>query len=149
MLLSLSKLGDESIKRLEYFDLLTNLFYFKAIYDPKGTEFIVFSQCPFDSLQNCITDKTEFEALENHVHLIEHVTKEEFNKLAPIAKNLGQALLNALKFNYPNKSFVVYVTIDLHDSLIIRFHQKWEGEEPYYPADFNSSAILKIIMLEA
>ena len=41
-------------------------------------------------------------------------------------------MLNALVYSYPTKSFYVYVTIELHDSFIIRFHQKWDGEEPYY-----------------
>ena len=49
------------------------------------------------------------------------------------------ALLSSLKSYYPQKSFVVYVSINLHDSFIIRFHQKWDDEEPYYyPADFTS-----------
>jgi len=30
---------------------------------------------------------------------------------------------------------VVFVTVRMYDSLIIRFHQKWDGELPYYDPD--------------
>ena len=95
-----------------------------------------------------INDKTEFEATENHVHILDRIKINEFNELFPIAEKLGQALLNALKYNYPEKRFVVFATIDLNDSFIIRFHQQWSGEVYYYnTADFTSSNS-KVLMFD-
>jgi hypothetical protein len=126
------------MKRLDYFSLIAGLFHFKNISDEKGNEFVFFTHVSNEPINN-VNDRTEFEALENHVHLLDRVKKEEFSKLFPIAEKLGNALLNALKFNYPSKNFIVFVTIDLHDAFIIRFHQKWDGEPPYYnPSDFIS-----------
>ena len=69
---------------------------------------------------------------------MDKITKKEFKSLIPISKQLGNTLLNCLKCKYPDKQFVVFVSIHLRDSMIVRFHQKWEGEEPYYrPSDFN------------
>jgi hypothetical protein len=126
------------MKRLDYFSLIAGLFHFKNILDEKGNEYVFFTHRRNEPINN-VYDRTEFEAQENHIHLLDRVKKEEFSKLFPIAEKLGNALLNALKFNYPSKNFIVFITIDLYDSFIIRFHQKWEGENPYYnPADFNS-----------
>ena len=124
------------MKRIEYFELIANLFVFKTIFDEKGNEYVLFSVSEYDSIQN-IEDKTAFEALENHIHLLERIKKQEFESLIPVAKILGQTLANSLKTQFPNKKFYVYVSLRLNDSMIIRFHQKWENEEPYCnPADF-------------
>ncbi len=125
------------MRRIEYFELLSNLYDFKSIFDKKGTEYVLFSN-GINAIEN-VWDKTGFEALENHVHLLDNVKADEFNRLIPVAQNLGQSLLYNLKSNYPSKHFMVYVTIHLHDSMIIRFHQKWDNEAPYCnPDDFNS-----------
>jgi hypothetical protein len=127
------------LKRIEYFALITGLFKFKTITDEQGNEIVLFAQSNYDFVEN-IKDRTEFEAYENHVHLIDNIRKNEFNKLVPIARDLGQTLLNCLKFQYPNKQFIVFVSLHLNDSMIIRFHQKWENEEPYCnPSEFTSS----------
>jgi len=136
------------MKRIDYYEMISKLFEFKTIRDENGTEYVLFSYC-LDSMDIpdktvCINsanipDKTAFEALENHTHLLDNLTKEEFERLIPVAQNLGKSLLNNLICNFPEKHFIVYVSIQVHDSMIIRFHQKWENEPPYYnPADFNS-----------
>lgn len=126
------------MKRVEYFQQITDLFRFKTITDEEKREFVLFSQCNCDSVEN-VQDKTEFEAYENHIHLINYLKKEEFYYLIPIAKTLGQAVLDCLSWNYPEKKFMVYVSLHMYDSMIIRFHQKWENEQPYCnPQDFNS-----------
>jgi len=123
--------------RIDYYEMISKLFEFKIITDENGTEYVLFSYC-MNSITN-ITDKTAFEALENHTHLLYNLTKEEFDRLIPVAQNLGKSLLNNLICNFPERHFTVYVTIQVNDSMIIRFHQKWENEPPYYnPADFNS-----------
>lgn len=126
------------MKRIEYFELLSNLFDFKTIADENSNEYVVFNNSQFNSIQN-IKDKTEFESSENHIHLLSNIKNDEFDMLIPIAQNLGKALLNNLKIQYPQKRFIVYVSIHLHDSMVIRFHQKWENEEPYcYPSEFKN-----------
>ena len=126
------------MKRIEYFERLGQSFNFKTILDEKGNEYVVLASTPLDSVQR-IEDKTAFEAVENHVHLLDHLKKQEFEDLIPIAKTLCQTLANTLSKQYPNKKFLVYSSLTLKDSFILRFHQKWENEEPYYdPADFNT-----------
>ena len=70
------------MKRIEYFELIANLFSFKAEKDEHGNEYVIFSQSDDRPIRN-IKDKTEFEALENHVHLLENVKKDEFEQLTP------------------------------------------------------------------
>lgn len=48
--------------------------------------------------------------------------------------HLRQTNMMWLSFSFPDKHFVVFVTIT--DSMIIRFHQKWENE-PYYYSNEN------------
>lgn len=61
-------------------------------------------------------------------------------ELVSLANKLGNMLFNALKYSFPNKYFYVYITIALHGSFIVRFHQKWENEIPYYNVkDFDES----------
>lgn len=125
------------MKRIEYFELLINLFKFRTIFDEANNEFVVFEKSHYKNVSN-ITDKTEFEAFENHIHLLDNVKKNEFEKLTTLAKVLGESLLCNLKFQYPQKKFIVYVSIRMYDSMIIRFHQKWKNEQPYCnPSEFT------------
>lgn len=124
------------MKRFDFLQLIVGLFSFKTIEDDCGNEYVVFSDSTITSevLEN-ISDKTEFEALENHVHLLDKITKKEFENADEVSDILGKSLLNCLRAKYPDKHFFVYVSVDLKDSMIIRFHQEWENEEPYYNAD--------------
>ncbi len=136
------------MKRIEYYEQIVELFKFKTILDKQGTEFVVFAQSSYDSVRN-VKDKTEFEAFENHVHLVDNLKKGEFDRFVPIAEVLGQTLLKCLKWHYPNKHFMVYVSLHLNDSVIIRFHQKWEDEEPYCNVDDFKSKKEKVFVFEA
>ena len=93
------------MKRIEYFKLIADLFVFKTISDEKGNEYVLLSTNEYNSIEN-IEDKTAFEAIENHVHLLDRIKKEEFESLIPIAKNLGQALTSNLKIQFPTKKFM-------------------------------------------
>lgn len=135
-------------KRIEYLELIASLFTYKTIVDEAGNEYILFSGNPLDHVNN-ILDRTEFEAFQNHVHLIFDIKKSELNALVRIADSLGQALLYNLKSCYPEKHFMVFVTSHLHDSLIIRFHQKWENEEPFCNVDDFASSEEKVFLYEA
>ena len=122
--------------RIEYLKIIASLFNYKTVIDNQNNEFVLLKSSPINKIQD-VTDKTEFEANENHVHLVNHVRKNELFQIINIADNLGNAVLSSLKYYYPNKHFMVYVTVRLYDSLIVRFHQKWSNEEPYYnPSDF-------------
>ena len=63
------------MKRIEYFERLGQAFNFKTILDEKGNEYVVLASTPLDSVQR-IEDKTAFEAVENHVHLLDHLKKQ-------------------------------------------------------------------------
>ncbi len=121
------------MKRFDFLQSIVRLFSFKTIADDCGNEYVLFDDSVItkSDLIN-ISDRTEFEALENHVHLLEKITKKEFEDSEEVLNFLGKSLLNCLRQTYPDKHFFVYVSIDLKDSMIVRFHQKWENEMPYY-----------------
>ena len=77
-------------------------------------------------------DRTAFEALENHVHLTDKINNRNFKSLCQQGKLLGELMIAKLKYDFPDKHFYVYVTIRKGETMIIRFHQDWEGESPYY-----------------
>jgi len=138
--------------RLKHFQALAGLFAFKTLKDGKGNELVVYRDSAIEDLTGFsdyadINDKTAFEALENHVHLLYGIKRKEFKPLIAIGNDLGKALLASLKFDFPYKKFVVYVTIDTGEDFIIRFHQKWEGETPYMnPEDLKKQQTTKVIM---
>ena len=79
-----------------------------------------------------VKDKTAYEDVNNHVHLLDDISDEEFSKLAVDAPILCRLIYNNIKAQYPQKKLAVYVTV-------IRFHQVWPGEPLYYnPEDFSS-----------
>lgn len=121
---------------------------FKIITDENGTEYVVFERSTLNSITG-IQDKTEFEALENHLHILDNISFKEFKKLLPIAESLGNLLLCCLKQRFPHKDFVVFVSMGVHDSLIIRFHQKWENEVPYYDPNDFTGAKEKVLRFES
>ena len=124
------------MKRFDFLQSITGLFSFKTISDGCGNEYVVYSDSVITTADlKGISDRTEFEALENHVHLLEKVTKKEFENADEVSNALGKSLLSCLSAKYPDKHFFVYVSVDLKDSMIVRFHQEWKNEKPYYNAD--------------
>ena len=135
------------MNRFEFLESIAGLFSFKTVEDGCGNEYVVFGDNTMTkSDMPYISDRTEFEALENHVHLLDKITKKEFENAEEISDILGKSLLNCLRAKYPDKHFFVYVSVDLKDSMIIRFHQEWKNEEPYYNAedDFGKNTKLFI-----
>ena len=126
------------MKRIEYYNKIASLSEFKKIHDECGNEYVLFKNSCMDSIHG-ITDKTEFEAVENHIHLLDKIKSEEFEDLIKIAPSICCLLLNSLQCAFPDKHFVVYVTVHLHDSMTIRFHQKWENEDYYIDPGFSTS----------
>ena len=134
-------------KRIKYLEDVATLFAFKTVVDESQNEYVLFQKNPFEHVNN-VPDRTEFEASQNHVHLLDDVTQEEFHALIPIANCLGSALLCSLKSRYPNKHFMVFASIGLHDSFVLRFHQKWENEEPFCNIDEFTSPTEKVFLYE-
>ena len=113
--------------RIEWLERLTEAYRFKEVASEDGYTYILRESYEQEKVGK-IEDKTAFEAVENHVHLLDRVKLKEYKKLEKIAPTL----LASLKYQYPSRSFSAYVTITLHDSMILRFHQNWDGEPPYY-----------------
>lgn len=131
------------VELLKYF---TSVFNFKTVTDKNGNEYVICADSNITEIDFEIDDKTQFEAFENHIHLIDNIKKSDFDELIKIGRILGETQLNVLKSKYPDKEFCVFVTVDVGESMIIRFHQVWENEPVYYnPDDFNSDKT-KILM---
>ncbi len=126
---------------------ISDLFSFRIIKDEFDYEYVVFENSSIDEIHN-VLDKTEFEALENHVHLCDHIKMKDMEQLTITGNRLGTALLYTLKAAYPQKEFVVYVSISIKDSMIIRFHQKWKDECYYYDSN-QEGANEKILKFES
>ena len=136
------------MNRIKQLQAITELFAFKTIHDETGSEYVVFRNSVHEDAQG-VGDKTAFEALENHVHLLERVKQKEMPALTQIGTHLANALLASLKRSYPAKNFYVYVTISLGNSFIVRFHQQWRGEAPYLDPDaFREADQEKLILLK-
>lgn len=132
--------------KLDLLKEISNIFSFKTISDKNGNEYVLYANSSIENAYFDIGDKTQFESVENHVHLSDNIKKKDFDKAIEIGKVLGETQLDMLKAKYPDKEFCVFVTVDIGESMIIRFHQVWKNEPVYYnPDDFNSGKT-KILM---
>lgn len=118
-------------EHLVILDSCLDLFEFKSISDKKGNEYVFYksSEINPDDLY-AVDDKTAFEAFQNHVHIFENIRTRQKTDAIKFAKKLGSLLIKLLSLNFPDKHFVVFVTVN--DSVTIRFHQKWHGEPWYF-----------------
>ena len=135
------------MKRTDFFKKIIDLFCFKILKDKDNNEYVVFSNSPIDELGK-VEDKTEFEAIENHVHILDNIKENEFDELLLIANDLGHIFHQVLKNNFPDKFFYVYISLTLYDSMIIRFHQKWGGEVPYYNLQISDDKDERILLFK-
>ncbi len=119
-------------EHLNLAESLLSLLEFKTIADECGNEFVVYKSSNITEIKD-IEDKTAFEALENHVHIFDNITKCQKESAVYFSKKLGKILLDNLSYKFPQKHFVVFVTVNT--SVIIRFHQKWNDEPWYYMID--------------
>lgn len=132
--------------KVELLKYLSEMFDFKTVTDENGNEYVIYAHSGITEIGSEVEDKTQFEAVENHIHLIDNVKKSDFEQLVEIGRVLGETQLNALKAKYPDKEFCVFVSVNVRDSMIIRFHQVWENEFVYYnPDDFNSDKIKVLV----
>lgn len=126
------------MKHIDYLKKIVGLFEFRVISDKRGNEFVLLADNMISNV-DFVEDKTAFEASENHVHIINNIKKDDMESLVSIGKILGETLTNILKVSFPEKEFMVFVSLRLNDSMIIRFHQRWQNELPYCnPEEFRS-----------
>lgn len=101
--------------------------------DPSGAEFVLLDTG--DDLlppSRAVEDRTGYEAVLNHVHLFSGpFPPEELAEVQPRALAAAQDLRHALEQTFPDKRFAVLLTLNPEDG-ILRFHQLWPGEVPYY-----------------
>ena len=106
---------------------------FYTVKDNSGNElvFLSFGNEHLESLGG-ITDKTQCEAVENHVHLFEKISSKEKDSVIKFGTAIANNLLRALQCAFPDKKFIVYLSVNETDSTIVRFHQIWDNEQIYY-----------------
>ena len=129
---------------IELQDILFPKFY--TVKDSENNEYIFLKTggSEINSL-NKVADKTQLEAYENHFHICGKVKKIVQQIAFTSAKLITNNLIQQLKLKFPNKKFYVYLDCDFRDHIIIRFHQIWKDEEPYYDIkDFPNIEVYKI-----
>lgn len=134
------------MRKFELLRAFSEMFDFKTVTDENGNEYVIYANSVLSEIGSELKDKTQFEAVENHIHLIDNVKKYDFDELIEIGKVLGETQLSVLKSKYPDKEFCVFVTVDIGESMIIRFHQVWENEPVYYNSDDFNSEKTRVLM---
>jgi len=81
---------------------------------------------------NRTLDKTQYEALENHFHLFNKIDIKDKNDVIKIGSIISQNLIISLENHFPKKKFIVYLQVNVKESTVIRFHQQWNDEPPYF-----------------
>lgn len=85
----------------------------------------------YESYKNSEVEKAKIEAMENHVHLCGGVKNRFRNNIKKISVSIAKNLLKCLKYEFPDKKFVVFLELNYKDSVIVRFHQIREKGELY------------------
>lgn len=82
----------------------------------------------------CIASgRTAFESFTNHFHLYKGKIKaSEYQTLKSLSISVGHNLYEKLLKNYPDREFRLYVEINSHEGIALRFHQVWPDESPVY-----------------
>lgn len=106
---------------------------FYTIKDLENNEY-VFLKTEDDEIKilNSVKDKTQLEAYENHVHLFGKLKKKHQKDALKVSQLITENLVKELNLRFPNKKFLVYLDCDFEEHTIIRFHQIWKNEIPYY-----------------
>ena len=106
---------------------------FYTIKDSENNEYVFLKTEDNEiKLLKSVTDKTQLEAYENHIHLFGKVKKKYQKDAVKVAQLITNNLVKVLGMRFPNKQFIVYLDCDFEDHIIIRFHQIWKNEPPYY-----------------
>ena len=84
---------------MERMDLLTNLsqlFDYKTVSDLEGNELVLLRSSTINIIDFQVADKTEFEAIENHVHIIDRIKRKEIPALVKVSNIIGLSSSNNL-----------------------------------------------------
>ena len=122
---------NKSLNRLLPLAGFASLLDTEIVTDKSGRDFVLLSGAYID-LDYDVQDKTEFEAVNNHVHILDKLSPTELDGLKEMAPALCRCIQYTLQAKYPGRQFYVYATASVHDSFILRFHQSWDDEPPYY-----------------
>lgn len=121
------------------FRTLSQLLHYHVLTDAAGNELLCLCDDHRKTIPLSVEDKTAYEAVNNHEHLLDDISDEAFSELVADAPVLCRLIYCNIKMKYPHRKLAVYVAVSRHDSLTVRFHQVWMGELPYYnPEDFSS-----------
>ena len=121
------------------FRTFSQLLHYQVLTDAAGNELLCLCDDHRKTIPLSVEDKTAYEAVNNHEHLLDDISDEAFSELVADAPVLCRLIYCNIKMQYPQRKLAVYVAVSRHDSLTIRFHQVWTGEPPYYdPEDFSS-----------
>ena len=87
-------------------------------------------------LSKPVEKKVGYEALANHFHLyVGKIRKKDYAFIKNTSINIANFLLYALNSHFPEKKFIVFTEINFNEGIVIRFHQQWDDEKPYYTED--------------
>ena len=121
------------------FRTFSQLLHYQVLTDAAGNELLCLCDDHRKTIPLSVEDKTAYEAVNNHEHLLDDISDEAFSELVADAPVLCRLIYCNIKMQYPQRKLAVYVAVSRHDSLTVRFHQVWTGELPYYdPEDFSS-----------
>lgn len=115
------------------------LLHVHVITDVTGSELLCLCDDRRTTISLSLKDKTAYEAVNNHEHLLDDLSDDEFAVLITDAPVLCRLVYSNIKMQYPQRKLAVYVTVSRYDSLAVRFHQVWAKESLYYNSeDFSS-----------
>ena len=115
------------------------LFSFKEIPDVSGNTHILWAHLSFHEGQPLnirAGEYVDFEALQNHEHLLDDLTDAQFHLMISIVDDLCRALRDVLAVRYPERDFHVWGLVQNGGTVIVRFYQNWQGEE-YWSDDMQ------------
>lgn len=135
-------------------ELIKNLiiiFNYKTLCDKNGEMFVLPFECGINDISEYEFDdfekKTAFEALQTHIHLMEHLSLREFFYCQKISPIIGKTVLKNLKTRFPDKHFFVFLEMKWRGSFIIRFHQEWEKDFTYYDLNNTKAKGFRLVWL--
>lgn len=131
----------ESREKTAIWQNAARLFSFREVPDESGGMHVLWAHLPFDENHPLTVrsgEYVEFEALENHEHLMDDLTEEQFRMMIPVVDDLCRALRDVLCVRYPDRIFHVWGLVQKGGTVIVRFYQHRENEEEYWTDDMQT-----------
>ena len=116
--------------------------------DINGIDHVLFSnEVNLNDLNHIehFSNSVQFDSYENHIHILYRIPVFYWGEITKKCDDIGHFLLRRLLKEFPNKSFRVYISINIRQGMIIRFHEKridcsnWIEDEKRY--SFNQLRI--------